>query len=72
MLSFKRDLGHIARFDGLFGRSDLVITHNVEDFITVFRNEGTWPIRPGLQASEYHRGVYRKDFFQGIEGIIST
>lgn len=72
MLAFKRDLGNISRFDGYFGRNDMVITHNVNDFITVFRNEGTWPIRPGLQALEYHRTEYRKDFFQGMEGIITT
>ncbi|XP_065371241.1 cytochrome P450 CYP12A2-like isoform X2 [Calliphora vicina] len=72
MLALKRDMGNITRFHGFFGRKDVVITHNVEDFIAVLRNEGIWPTRPGLDALQYHRHVYRADFFKGVEGIIST
>ncbi|KAI8115282.1 Cytochrome P450 CYP12A2 [Lucilia cuprina] len=72
MLQLKKDMGNIMRFDGYFGRKNGVITHNVEDFITVFRNEGIWPIRPGSDALHYHRSVHRADFFRGTEGIIST
>ncbi|KAM7361974.1 uncharacterized protein ACRADG_012838 [Cochliomyia hominivorax] len=72
LLALKRDLGNIIKFKGYFGRKDLVITHNVDDFITVFRNEGKWPVRPGLDFFAYHRTVHRADFFEGVEGIIST
>ncbi|XP_037824421.1 cytochrome P450 CYP12A2-like [Lucilia sericata] len=72
MMALKRDLGNIARLHGYFGREDMVVTHNVDDFVTVLRNEGIWPARPGLDAIHYYRHVYRRDFFQGVEGIITT
>ena len=70
--AFKEDYGSIARLPGFFGRNGFVITHNVEDFEKVFRNEGIWPVRPGSEALHYHRNVYRAEFFQGTEGLIAT
>lgn len=72
LLAFKDDFGNVARLPGFFGREGFVITHNVEDFEKVLRNEGIWPKRPGSEALQYHRHVHRKDFFQGVEGLIST
>ncbi|TMW39771.1 hypothetical protein DOY81_015149, partial [Sarcophaga bullata] len=70
--AFKEDYGNIARLPGFFGREDVVMTHNVEDFEKVLRNEGIWPNRPGSEALHYHRNVHRAEFFQGIEGLIAT
>ncbi|KAM7362618.1 cytochrome P450 CYP12A2-like [Cochliomyia hominivorax] len=72
MNALKEDLGNIARLPGFFGRKEFVFTHNVEDFEKILRNEGVWPNRPGSEALQYHRHVHRADFFQGIEGLIST
>ena len=72
LLAVKRDLGDICKLPGLFGQPPVVFTHNVKDFETIYRNEGAWPTRPGLKAIKYHRSVYRKDFFKGVEGLLVT
>lgn len=72
LLALRKDLGAICMLPGLFGQPSTVITHNVDDFETIYRNEGIWPTRPGLEAVGYHRRVYRKDFFHGTEGLLST
>ena len=70
--AFKEDFGIICRLPALFGRQEFVLTHNVEDFEKVLRNEGIWPVRPGSEAMLYHRRVLRADFFQGTEGLLPT
>ncbi|XP_023294404.2 cytochrome P450 CYP12A2-like [Lucilia cuprina] len=70
--AFKEDLGNVAFLPGFFGREGFVITHNVEDFEKILRNEGIWPVRPGSDYLQYHRHVHRADFFQGVEGLLST
>ena len=72
LLAVKRDLGDIFKLPSLFGQPPVVFTHNVKDFETIYRNEGAWPTRPGLKAIKYHRSVYRKDFFKGVEGLLTT
>ena len=70
--AFKDDFGNISLLPALFGRKEFVLTHNVEDFEKVLRNEGIWPVRPGSEAMHYHRHVLRADFFQGSEGLLAT
>ncbi|XP_065371242.1 cytochrome P450 CYP12A2-like [Calliphora vicina] len=70
--AFREDLGSVAHLPGFFGREGFVITHNVDDFEKVLRNEGIWPNRPGSEALHYHRHVHRAEFFQGVEGLIAT
>ena len=70
--TFKKDMGNVSRVPGFFGRKELVLTHNVEDFEMVLRNEGIWPVRTGSEGIQYHRHVHRADFFQGIEGLLAT
>ncbi|KAM7361973.1 uncharacterized protein ACRADG_012837 [Cochliomyia hominivorax] len=70
--AYKRDIGNVSRIPSFFGRREFVITHNVEDFENIYRNEGIWPNRPSSEAIQYHRHVHRADFFQGVEGLIST
>lgn len=70
--ALKADLGNISRLPGFFGKKETVLTHNVEDFEIVLRNEGIWPTRTGSEGIHYHRHVHRADFFQGIEGLLST
>ncbi|TMW45370.1 hypothetical protein DOY81_009549, partial [Sarcophaga bullata] len=72
MLSLKEELGPISRFKGILGKNDMVITHNVDDFAVVLRNEGPWPKRPSMEAMKYHREVYRADFFKGVGGLLTA
>ncbi|XP_037815903.1 cytochrome P450 CYP12A2-like isoform X2 [Lucilia sericata] len=73
ILTLKQELNsNIYKLPGLFGQPDLIFTHNVQDFETIYRNEGTWPKRPGLLTLNYHRRIYRADFFQGVLGLLAT
>ncbi|XP_013107499.2 cytochrome P450 CYP12A2 [Stomoxys calcitrans] len=72
MLAFKEDMGPIARLKGVFGRPDFVVTHNPQDFEITFRNEGIWPLRPGMESMVYYRSKIRPEIFQGIEGLMGA
>lgn len=72
MLAFKEDFGDICLLKGMLGKKAFVCTHNPKDFELVLRNEGAWPIRPGMEVLEYYRSVLKKDFYQGTEGLLST
>lgn len=72
MLALKEDLGDITLLKGMLGKKDFVCTHNPQDFEKVLRNEGIWPERPGLEVLHYYRSVIKKNYYQGIEGLLST
>ncbi|XP_017845037.1 probable cytochrome P450 12a4, mitochondrial [Drosophila busckii] len=72
VMAMRRDYGDIYRMPKLFGREPMVTTYNPKDFEVVFRHEGVWPHRPGADTLRFHREQYRKDFFQGVEGLIPT
>nr|ARG41838.1 cytochrome P450 CYP12A18 [Bactrocera dorsalis] len=57
---------------GMLGRPDIVMTQNPDDFEQIFRNEGAWPNRPSSLCLDYHRSELRADFYQNVEGLIST
>ncbi|PSN42151.1 hypothetical protein C0J52_18993 [Blattella germanica] len=61
--------GNILRISGIPGKNDFVFTYNPDDIEKVFRNEGSWPIRPTLQSAEYYRVVTRKDVFGKDPGL---
>ncbi|XP_059224404.1 cytochrome P450 CYP12A2 isoform X2 [Stomoxys calcitrans] len=72
MFAMKEDLGSITLLKGMLGKKSFVVTHNPQDFEMVLRNEGVWPIRPGLEVLAHYRSVVKKDFYQGTEGLLST
>ncbi|KAM7344954.1 cytochrome P450 CYP12A2-like [Cochliomyia hominivorax] len=72
MTALKEDLGDINLLKGMLSKKSFVCTHNPEDFEKVFRNEGIWPDRPGMEVLQHYRSVLKKDFYQGIEGLLST
>lgn len=63
--------GNVFMFKGMFGRRDVVMTFNPADFETIFRNEGVWPFRDGLDTLAYHRKVRRTDVFGNISGLVT-
>uniref|UniRef100_A0A1A9VZ41 Cytochrome P450 n=1 Tax=Glossina brevipalpis TaxID=37001 RepID=A0A1A9VZ41_9MUSC len=63
--------GDIYRIKGLFGMEDTIFTYNAQDFEIVYRNEGIWPKRIGLQSLNYYRRNIRPEVFQGYGGLIS-
>ncbi|KAH8278977.1 hypothetical protein KR018_012090 [Drosophila ironensis] len=70
--AMRQDYGNIFFMPSVMGAPALLSTHNPEDFEVVFRNEGIWPHRPGNDAMLYHRKELRKDFYQGIMGVLPT
>ncbi|XP_039490346.1 probable cytochrome P450 12a5, mitochondrial [Drosophila santomea] len=70
--AMRQEYGNIFYLSGIMGSNAFVMTHSPKDFEVVFRNEGVWPTRPGSDILRYHRTVYRKEFFEGVQGIIPS
>ncbi|XP_053969910.1 cytochrome P450 CYP12A2-like [Anastrepha ludens] len=69
--AMNEDFGDIFIVPAVMGRPNIVVTHNPEDFASVFRNEGMWPIRP-FATLRYHRNYRHADFYKGTEGVMTT
>ncbi|KAG8226448.1 hypothetical protein J437_LFUL003440 [Ladona fulva] len=62
--------GKIVKITGIPGRRDMVMVYDPKWFEEMFRNESMWPHREFLQSLDYYRNVYRKDFFEGVGGVL--
>jgi len=51
-------------------KNDFVFAYDPKDIETLFRNDGPWPSRPSIKSLEYYRKHTRKDFFQGVGGVL--
>lgn len=56
---------------GTFGRRDIVFCFDPNDFEKVYRNEGMWPERRGLDSVAYYRKHVRPDVFKNVSGLVS-
>lgn len=65
------EYGLLARFPGMLGRRDVLISFDPQDFERVYRTEGQWPLRRGLELFTYYRKNVRPDLFQNMGGLIS-
>ncbi|XP_062123392.1 LOW QUALITY PROTEIN: uncharacterized protein LOC133836820 [Drosophila sulfurigaster albostrigata] len=72
MLDLHKRLGTLYRVPGILGKEEYLLTNDPGHFEQVIRAEGPWPERQGKSIMDFHRSQYRKDFYQGVEGIIST
>ncbi|XP_030371716.1 probable cytochrome P450 12a4, mitochondrial [Scaptodrosophila lebanonensis] len=70
--AMRLDYGNIFLMSAMFGRKALLTTHNPQDFEVIFRHEGIWPNRPGNDTLRYHREKHRRDFFEGVDGLIPS
>lgn len=69
---FKRlqlEYGDIFMKEGSAGNKDVLVIFKPEDFVTVFRNEGLWPFRDGLNCLAHHRKVCRPDLYGKDGGL---
>ncbi|KAL5276503.1 hypothetical protein ACFFRR_001995 [Megaselia abdita] len=71
MKTLQKQNGDIYVFSGAGGKRDVVFTFNPNDYATVFRNEGPWPFRDGLDTIVYHRKVRNADFYGSNGGLMS-
>uniref|UniRef100_A0A182TWT1 Uncharacterized protein n=1 Tax=Anopheles melas TaxID=34690 RepID=A0A182TWT1_9DIPT len=69
---WRQDYGDLIRIKGMFGRPDIVVTFQPEDFAKVFRTEGAWPIRRSSATLSYYRQEVRPEVFGELSGLITT
>ncbi|EAA12388.2 AGAP008022-PA [Anopheles gambiae str. PEST] len=69
---WREDYGDLIRIKGIFGRPDIVVTFQPEDFAKVFRTEGAWPIRRSSATLSYYREKVRPEVFGELSGLITT
>lgn len=68
---FREDYGELVRMPGFFGRRDVLLSFRPDDYETLFRNEGQWPIRRGIDTFAYYRQKVRPDVFKGLGGLVT-
>lgn len=69
---FLRDeYGDICLIKGIMGKPNVVFTYNPVDIEKVYRTEGIWPIRVGLETFTYYRKKVRPDVFKNVGGLVS-
>uniref|UniRef100_A0A2M3ZBT6 Putative cytochrome n=1 Tax=Anopheles braziliensis TaxID=58242 RepID=A0A2M3ZBT6_9DIPT len=66
---FRKDYGDLVRMKGVLGKPDIVFSFNPQDFEKVFRTEGPWPVRRGLDTFTYYRQKVRPDVFGESGGL---
>uniref|UniRef100_A0A182PZ57 Uncharacterized protein n=1 Tax=Anopheles epiroticus TaxID=199890 RepID=A0A182PZ57_9DIPT len=69
---WREDYGELIRINGMFGRPDIVVTFQPEDFAKVFRTEGAWPIRRSSETLAYYRQRVRPEVFGELSGLITA
>lgn len=56
---------------GQFGRKDMVMTFQPDDFKKLFRTEGQWPNRIALDTFVHYRKNVRPEVFKGMGGLVN-
>ncbi|XP_055919790.1 probable cytochrome P450 12b2, mitochondrial [Eupeodes corollae] len=65
------EYGDISQVKGIMGKPNVVFTYNPADIEKVYRTEGVWPIRVGLETFTYYRKKIRPDVFKNVGGLVS-
>lgn len=71
-MTMRQRYGDVFIMPGSFGRKDMVVTFSTKDIENVFRNEGIWPHREGLDSMVYFREHIRPDVYGAEKGLIAT
>lgn len=71
LLFFRSEYGEFIKMPGLFGKKDVLFTMDPKNFEILFRTEGPWPVRKGIDVFEYYRKEIRPDVFKGMGGLVS-
>ncbi|XP_037032129.1 probable cytochrome P450 12b2, mitochondrial [Bradysia coprophila] len=71
MKGLNKDYGSIMKLPGILGKPDMVVTFDPKYSVIIFRNEGHWPIRRGIDTFEYYRKKIRPDIFQKSSGLVN-
>ncbi|GLH07258.1 Putative cytochrome P450 301a1, mitochondrial [Gryllus bimaculatus] len=68
----RKEYGDMVRVSNMVVRRDMIFVFDPEIAEKVFRNEGVWPIREGLESMKYYRSVLRKDKYEGAHGLVTS
>ncbi|XP_055847816.1 cytochrome P450 CYP12A2-like [Episyrphus balteatus] len=68
---YRKDYGEIFMLPGLFGKRNVVCSFDPEDYQKVFRTEGIWPVRRGLDIVHYYRKILRPHIFKHAAGLVA-
>ncbi|CAG9797568.1 unnamed protein product [Chironomus riparius] len=66
---FYEEYGNIMRIPAMLGRPQFIITFNPDDFETVYRVEGNWPVRMGLDSLTYYRDTKRQEIYGDLGSL---
>lgn len=69
--AMRKDYGDLVRIPGLFGRADTLIAYKPDIFEKVYRTEGQFPKRRGLETFIYYRKKVRPEIFGDTGGLLS-
>lgn len=68
---YRKDYGEIFMLPGIFGKRNVVFSFDPEDYQKVFRTEGIWPVRRGLDIVHYYRKILRPHIFKHAAGLVA-
>lgn len=68
---FHDKFGPLLKLPGMMGKPDILITLDPQQYDKVFRTEGTWPYRRGIEIFDHYRTKIRPEVFQGFGGLVS-
>ena len=75
MLEMQRKIqseyGNLVKMPGVLGKHDIVFVSDPAHVEKVFRTEGLWPVRRGMDTFEYYRKEIRPEVFKDMGGLIS-
>lgn len=69
--AMRNDFGDVVRIPGLLGRADTLLAFKPCIFEKVFRTEGQFPRRRGLETFIYYRKKWRPEIFGDTGGLLS-
>lgn len=55
----------------MLGRPAMVVSFDPAHYQLVYRNEGSWPVRRGIETFDYYRKHVRPDIFKDLGGLVS-
>lgn len=67
----RNEYGSIFYFPGMLGKEGIVMSFDPNDIEKVFRQEGPWPDRRGLEILNYYRKNIRPEIYSEFGGLFA-
>lgn len=66
----RKHYGEMVKLPSMFGTRAMLMTFDPNIFEVIYRTEGNWPLRRGLDAFEYFRKQVRPELFGDSAGLV--